>query len=166
MKQIKTILLATALCIGTISFTQAQSKVAHINTGELVASMPEAKAAQTQLETLNKTYKADMQAMITEFQNKAKQYDAEASTKTAEENAKRGQEIEAMRQNIQQFEGTASQDIQKKQADLFKPIQEKALKAINEVAKAQGFQYVLDKQALIVAEGKDLLADVKKQLGI
>jgi len=46
MKQFKTILLATALCIGTVSFTQAQSKVAHINTQELISAMPEMKAAQ------------------------------------------------------------------------------------------------------------------------
>jgi len=50
MKQLKTLLLATALCIGTLSFTQAQSKVAHINTQELIAAMPEMKAAQTELE--------------------------------------------------------------------------------------------------------------------
>ena len=54
MKQFKTLLLATALCIGTISFTQAQSKVAHINTQELIAAMPEAKTAQAELENFRK----------------------------------------------------------------------------------------------------------------
>lgn len=166
MKQLKTLLLATALCIGTVSFTQAQSKVAHINTQELVAAMPETKAAQAELETLSKTYQTDIQTMATEFQNKVKQYEAEASTKTDEENAKRGQEVQGMEQNIRQYQGTAQQDLQKKEAELFKPIQEKAIAAINKVAKAQGFQYVLDANALIVAEGKDLLVDVKKELGL
>ncbi len=166
MKQLKTLLLATALCIGTVSFTQAQSKVAHINTQELVAAMPEAKAAQAELETLSKTYQADFQEMATDYQAKEKQYIAEGETKTEEENAKRAQELGEFRKRIQDFEGTASQDMQKKRADLFKPIEEKALAAINKVAKAQGFQYVLDRASLIMAEGKDLLADVKKELGI
>jgi len=168
MKQFKTILLATALCIGTVSFTQAQSKVAHINTQELITAMPEMKAAQTQLETLGKTYQADIQTMATEFQNKVKQYDAEASTKTQEENTKRAQEVQTMEQNIRQFQGQAQQDIQKKELELLKPITEKAKTAILKVARAQGFQYVVDSAqgVMILADGKNLLDDVKKELGI
>lgn len=166
MKHLKTLLLATALCIGTISFTQAQSKVAHINTQELIAAMPEAKAAQSELETLGKTYQTDIQASITEYQNTVKQYEAEASTKTDEENQKRGLELQEKQQRIAQFRADAQKHIAEKEAELFKPIQEKAMNAINEVAKAQGYDYVLDRATLIVAEGKDILVDVKKKLGI
>ncbi|WP_034042932.1 OmpH family outer membrane protein [Wocania ichthyoenteri] len=168
MKQIKTILLATALCIGTVSFTQAQNKVAHINTQELISAMPEMKAAQTQLETLGKTYQTDIQNMATEFQTKVKQYDAEASTKTQEENTKRAQEVQTMEQNIRQFQGQAQQDLQAKELELLKPITEKAKTAILKVARAQGFEYVLDSAqgVMIMSDGKNLLDDVKKELGI
>lgn len=166
MKQLKTILLATALCIGTISFSQAQSKLAHINTQELIQAMPEMKKAQADLETLGKTYETDYQAMVTEYQNKAKQYETEEPTKTAEENARRAQELQSMAQNIQQFNADASKNLQAKRAELLKPIEEKAMKAINEVAKAKGFNYVMDRATLIVADGVDILADVKAQLGI
>ncbi|MCB4806773.1 OmpH family outer membrane protein [Tamlana sp. 62-3] len=166
MKHLKTILLATALCIGTISFTQAQSKVAHINTQELIAAMPEAKAAQSELETLGKTYQTDIQASITEYQNTVKQYEAEASTKTDEENQKRGLELQEKQQRIAQFRADAQKHIAEKEAELFKPIQEKAMNAINEVAKSLGYDYVLDRATLIVAEGKDISTDVKKKLGI
>ena len=40
--------------------------------------------------------------------------------------------------------------------------------AIKKVAKAKGFQYVLDSttgSGVLVADGTDLLADVKKELG-
>ena len=60
MKQFKTLLLATALCIVTVSFTQAQSKVAHINTQDLITAMPAMKTAQSQLETLSKTYQTEI----------------------------------------------------------------------------------------------------------
>lgn len=168
MKQFKTLLLATALCIGTVSFTQAQSKVAHINTQELISAMPEMKTAQTQLETLSKTYQTDIQTMATEFQNKVKQYDAEAATKTQEENTKRAQEVQTMEQNIRQFQGQAQQDLQAKELELLKPITEKAKTAILKVARAQGFDYVLDaaQGVVIMSDGKNLLDDVKKELGI
>jgi outer membrane protein len=168
MKQFKTLLLATALCIGAVSFTQAQSKVAHINTQELITAMPEMKTAQADLETLSKTYQTDIQAMATEFQNLIKQYDAEASTKTDEENAKRGQEVQERQQRIQQFQSEAQQHLQKKELELLQPITEKAKAAILKVAKAQGFDYVLDSAqgVMIMSEGKNLLDDVKKELGI
>lgn len=168
MKQLKTLLLATALCIGTVSFSQAQSKIAHINTQDLITAMPEYKAAQTQLETLTKSYQAEIQGMATEFQNKVKQYEAEAPTKTDEENAKRGQEIQGMQENIRQYQGQAQQDMQTKEMDLLKPITEKAKTAILKVSRAQGFDYVLDSSqgVAILTDGKNLLDDVKKELGI
>jgi outer membrane protein len=168
MKHLKTILLATAVCIGSISFSQAQNKVAHINTQELIQAMPEMKAAQKELQALQKTYETDYQASVTEFQNKVKQYEAEAATKTDEENAKRGQEVQGMQQNIQQFQADAAQNIRKKELDLLQPITEKAKAAILKVGRAQGFDYVLDSSqgVTILADGKNLLDDVKKELGI
>ena len=168
MKQLKTLLLATALCIGTVSFSQAQSKIAHINTQDLITAMPEYKAAQTQLETLTKSYQAEIQGMATEFQNKVKQYEAEAPTKTDEENSKRGQEIQGMQDNIRQYQSQAQQDMQTKEMDLLKPITEKAKTAILKVSRGQGFDYVLDSSqgVAILTDGKNLLDDVKKELGI
>lgn len=168
MKQLKTILLATALCLGTISFTQAQNKVAHINTTELIQAMPEMKAAQSELETLGKTYQTDIQASITEYQTTVKQYEAEAATKTDEENQKRGLELQEKQQRIQQFQADAQKDLQKKEIDLLGPITEKAKAAILKVARAQSFEYVIDaaQSVVIMSDGKNLLDDVKKELGI
>jgi len=169
MKQFKTLLFAAALFIGATSFTNAQSKVAHINTQDLIQAMPEMAAAQAEMEKLGKTYEADIQAMATEYQNKMKQYEAEASTKTDEENQKRLVEVQTMQQNIQQYQGTAQQQMQQKELDLLKPITEKAKTAILKVARAQGFEYVFDSTqggGVIMADGKNLLDDVKKELGI
>jgi len=168
MKQLKTLLFIAILFIGTMSFTHAQSKVAHINTQELITAMPEMKAAQAQLEKLGKTYETEIQGMSTELQNKMKQYDAEASTKTDEENQKRLVEVQGMEQNIRQYQSQAQQDMQDKNLELLKPITEKAKTAILKVARAQGFDYVLDSTqggGVIMADGKNLLDDVKKELG-
>ena len=168
MKQFKTLLLATALFIGATSFMQAQTQVAHINTQELIQAMPAMKAAQAEMDKLGKTYEADIKAMVTEYQNKMKLYESEASTKTDEENQKRLVEVNTMQQNIQQYQAQAQQEIQKKELDLLKPITEQAKAAILKVARAQGFQYVLDSTqggGVIMADGKDLLNDVKKELG-
>ena len=168
MKHLKTLVLATVFLMGSTSIMNAQSKVAHINTQDLVAAMPDTKAAQAEIEKLSKTYEADIQTMVTEYQNKLKQYDAEAATQTQEENQKRGVEVQGMEQSIRQYQGQAQQDLQKKEFDLLKPITDKAKAAIQKVARAKGFQYVLDStqgQGVILADGTDLMADVKKELG-
>lgn len=168
MKHLKNLLLAATLIIAFSFTAQAQSKVAHINTQELVESMPDMKSAKSELEKLAKTYETDIQAMATELQNKITQYDAESSTKTDEENGKRLQEVQSMEQSIRQYQAQAQQDLQKKELDLLRPITEKAKNAILKVGNTQGFDYVLDSsqgQGVIMANGKDLLADVKAELG-
>lgn len=168
MKHLKALLFAAVLCLGVSGFTNAQSKVAHINAQELVAAMPDMKTAQAEMDKLAKTYEADFQNMAKEFETKRKQYAAEAETKTEEENTKRVQEVQAMQQNIAQYQQQAQQELQKKELDLLKPITEKARVAIQKVARAQGFKYVLDASqgaGVILADGKDLMGDVKKELG-
>jgi len=166
MKHLKTLLFATALFIGATSFTTAQSKIAHIDTEQLIKAMPEYTAAKAEIEELGKTYEAQIQSSIKELENKIKQYNAEAEAQTQEENQKRMQEVETMKQGLAQYQQNAQQDIQKKEFDKLKPISEKAEAAVKKVAKAQGILYVLEAKSLIMADGKDLLADVKKELGI
>ncbi len=168
MKKIKLFITALVLFMGATSFMSAQ-EVAHINSQELIAAMPEMKAAQSQLQKVQKTYDTEIKNMMKEFEAKYKQYEAESTGKSDEENAKRAQEIQTMQNNIGAYRDQAVKDLQKKEADLLQPILDKAKAAIQKVARAQGFKYVLDSgqgSGVIMAEGKDLLNDVKKDLGI
>ena len=167
MKQLKTLVTIVVL-FGALSFTNAQSKIAHINVQKLLSEMPEMKAAQAELKKLEDTYKTDLQSSFQEFQNKAKLYESEAPSKTQAENEKRALELQNFEKNLGEAQQTASQELQKKQAELYQPILKKANDAVQKVAKSQGFQYVLDASpgaGVILAEGKDLLAEVKKELG-
>ena len=70
MKKIKISLIILLFALSFSTF--AQSKVAHINTTELVASMPEMNDAKAELEKLAKTYETDIQTMAAELQSKVK----------------------------------------------------------------------------------------------
>jgi outer membrane protein len=168
MKHLKKIAVAVMLFVAASSFVNAQSKVAHIDVQKLLADMPEMKAAESELKKLSETYQADIQASMTELQNKYRQYEGEAANKSKEENDKRAVELQGYQKSIGEAQQAAQQEIQKKQAELFGPISDTAKTAIEKVAAAQGFDYVIDAQAgggLIVAKGKDLLAEVKQELG-
>ena len=48
---------------------------------------------------------------------------------------------------------------------MVKPLMDKMKASIAKVGKAKGYQYVLNLADLLLADGPDLTADVKKDLG-
>lgn len=169
MKQMRTLLAIAVLFLGASSFVNAQSKVAHINTQQLISAMPAMKAAKVEFDKLQESLGADIQASVTEYRNKVTQYSNEAASKTPAENEARKKELAELEGRIREAEVAAQKTAEQKYVDLTKPIQEQALAAIQKVAKAQGFDYVIDATqggGLLFAEGKDLIDDVKKELGI
>ncbi|AWX45199.1 Chaperone protein Skp [Flagellimonas maritima] len=168
MKNVKKIAVALVLFVAATGFVNAQNKIAHINVQQLLSEMPEMKSAQAELKKLQETYKADIESSMTELKNKYTQYSNEATSKSEEENQKRAVELQGFEKNIQEAEQAAVQEMQKKQQELFAPISDRAKQAIEKVAAAQGFQYVVDASpglSLIVAKGTDLLPAVKQELG-
>jgi len=168
MKNLKSLLLATLMIALPMTATFAQSKIAHIDTQKLISEMPEVIAAQKQLQALEETYTKEIQNTIKEFTAKAQAYDAEAKNQSDVVNQARQTEIQSMQQNIQKYRETAAEDLQKKQTEMMRPLYDKAIAAIQKVATAQGFEYVLDASAgggVLVSKGKDLSAEVKVELG-
>ena len=143
----------------------AQAKVAHVDVNEIMSKMPAMLDAQKQLEKLSTTYDADYKKMAEEFQAKLKKYDAESATVTEAINAERQKEVQDMQKRIQDFGQNAQKELQTKQEEITKPIYEKVRVSIQKVGKAKGFQYVLDGATLLLADGPNLTADVKKDLG-
>ena len=167
MKIFRKLTAAFLLLFVTMTAT-AQSKIAHIDSQTLISEMPEVKEAQAQLEKLQKTYATEIDASMKEYQTKLQTYSADAQNQTQVTNDARQKELAGMEQNIQQYQQTASQDIQKKQADLLRPLIEKARAAIQKVARAQGFEYVIDGTqggSLILSDGfDDKFSDFLKSL--
>ena len=170
MRTFKTFFIAMVLSMGTMALTQAQtSKTAHIASQELIEMMPAYKSAMTDLEQLQNTYKASIDDMMKEMQSLAEKYDAEAPTKTDEENQNRAMELQQSKSKVVEFQQNAYKQLQQKEQELMKPIFEQARASIQKVARAKGFDYVLDSTpgtGVILAEGYDLMPDVKKELGI
>lgn len=164
MKQIKTLLIAAIVLLGTNQIS-AQTKTAHVDVNEVMAKMPAMLDAQKQLEKLSTTYDTDYKKMVEEYQAKLKKYEAEAATVTEAINGERSKEVQDMQKRIVDFRDNAQKELQQKESDIVKPLMEKVRASIQKVGKAKGFQYVLDGSSLLLADGTNLTADVKKDLG-
>lgn len=165
MKQLKTLLIAAVLFLGASQVAQAQSKTAHVNVSEIMAKMPAMLDAQKQLEKLSATYDTEYKTMVEEYQAKIKKYDADAKTVGDKVNEDRSKEVQEMQKRIVDYRDNAQKELQQKEQDITKPIYEKIKASIQKVGKAKGFQYVLNSEGLLLADGPEITADVKKDLG-
>ena len=167
MKQLRTLFIAIVMFFGA-QVASAQTKVGHIDVSALMTTMPAMKAAEAQLNKLREGYDTEYKKLVTEYQTKAAQYQKEAETAGDVLNQTRSQEMQDMGTRIQKYQDDASKSLQDKSVELQKPLMEKAQAAIQKVARAKGIQYVLDStvgSGVLLADGIDLLADVKKELG-
>jgi outer membrane protein len=167
MKQLRNLFIAIVMFFGAQEVS-AQTKVGHVDVSALMTTMPAMKAAEAQLTKLREGYDTEYKKLVAEYQTKAAQYQKEADTAGDVLNQTRSQEMQDMGTRIQKYQDDASKSLQDKQIELQKPLTEKALAAIQKVARAKGVQYVLDStlgSGVLLADGMDLLADVKKELG-
>ncbi len=166
MKQFKTLLIAAVALFGAQTIN-AQAKTAHVDVNELTSKMPGIIEAQNQLKKVEATYSADYKTMVEEYQAKAKKYEDEAATVSDAVNQTRQGEMQDMGKRIGEFQENAQKELQKKEGDLMKPLIDKVRASIQKVGKAKGYQYVLNGSdgSLLLADGPDLTADVKKDLG-
>ncbi|RKS95234.1 periplasmic chaperone for outer membrane proteins Skp [Flavobacterium limicola] len=165
MKQIKTLLIAAIFILGANQTMNAQAKTAHVDVSEIMTKMPAMLDAQKQLDKLSTTYDGEYKKMVEEYQGKLKKYEAEAATVTEAVNGDRSKEVQDMQKRIVDYRDDAQKQLQQKESDIVKPLMEKVRASIQKVGKAKGFQYVLDGSTLLLADGPNLTADVKKDLG-
>jgi outer membrane protein len=162
---LKSLLIATVLFFGASQVAQAQAKIAHVDISEIMGKMPAMLEAQKQLEKLSTTYDADYKTMVDEFQARVKKYDTEQSTVSDKINEERAKEVQDMQKRIVDFRDNAQKELQKKEQDLTKPLYDKIRASIQKVGKAKGYQYVVNSDQLLLADGPNITVDVKKDLG-
>ncbi|MCK4346718.1 MAG: OmpH family outer membrane protein, partial [Bacteroidales bacterium] len=170
MKKYMKIVLVTALLLAGANVFAQNYKFGHINTNELFALMPERDSAQQILQNFAKELEDQLETMRVELNNKYNDYVNEQENLTDLIKQTKEQEINDLDQRIRGFETTAQQELQRKEAELFQPIYEKANNAIQEVAKENKFTYVFDlaSRSLIYfsEDSENILPLVKKKLGI
>lgn len=146
----------------------AQQRVAYVNTQEIMATLPDVKAAETKLQDLAKKYDADIKTMQTELQTKADSFNKEKDTLPEAIKTRKMQELEDINTRIQQSYQAMQEDMQNQQQQALAPIQQKVQAAIQRVGDANGVTYILEQGNLLYVskDAVDLTSKVKDALGI
>lgn len=145
----------------------AQTKIAHINTSELLSVMPETKKAQEKLQRVQDSLNEVYSELITELREKDSVFNADSAKWTPTKREVKKGELTDLYTKVQGYQNEAQQYLQQKEQEVYAPVQKIALEAIQAVAKANGYAYVFTREALIVVPASDdLLPLVKKYLKI
>ena len=167
MNKIK-LFLAAAIVLATAGSASAQ-KTGYIRVDEVVSLMPETSKVQSVLESYQKdSLQPRFNYTLSEFQRKDSIVNGKDSLKTpAAARAKMREEMQQDMYELQNWQQISQQLIQQKENQLLEPIYAKAITAIQQVAKDNGYAYVYTKDALLVAPpADDLLPLVAKKLNL
>ena len=160
------VLFAAVMMFVTVGVANAQ-KVASMDYEAVLAVMPETKKMTTELEAFSKTKGEELGKQADAFQKEVQQYQQVDGPKMTEaQRTAKEAELQKKQQNLQQIQATAQNDLAQRRDAAVKPIIEKLNKAVEKVAKASGYEFIIDSGALIYKGGPDATAAVKKELGL
>ena len=161
--------LAAVLFISTGTQAQSKLKLGHIDFATLYSMMPGLDSVKVVFEDYNKGIQEQYAAMQTELENKFMDYQSKLGTMSQIIQQTKEAEINDLRDRMTEFEQTASQDLQNKEMELTSPIIEKARKAVEDVAKENGYTYVFNSTEgllLYATPSDDIMDMVKAKLKI
>ncbi len=153
-------------------FSQAQ-KYAVIDTRYILDRMPEYKEAQQALDRMAAVWQMQIDSMQFSLDKMYRDFEAEQVMLTPDLKKRREDQLFAKEKELRDlqrrrfgFEG----DLFRKRQELVKPVQDKVYNAVQKMASARGYDFVLDKSegiTIIFADPKlDKSEDVLRELGI
>jgi outer membrane protein len=151
---------------------QAQ-RYAIVDTKYILDKMPDYKEAQSKLDQFSEQWQKEIDVKQAALDKMYKDYEAEQVMLSEDLRKKREDEIFVREKEVRDlqrkrfgFEG----DLFKKRQELVKPIQDKVYTAIQKIAVARMYDFILDKSegiTVIFADPKlDKSEDVLKELGV
>lgn len=166
-------IFVAAVSILLLSLAATAQKYAIIDTRYILDKMPDYKEAQKQLDEIAAGWQKDIDGKQADLDKMYKDFEAEQVMLTEELKKKREDQLfnkEKELRDLQRkrfgFEG----DLFKKRQELIKPIQDKVYNAVQKMAVARGYDFVLDKSegiTIIFADPKlDKSEDILKDLGV
>jgi outer membrane protein len=169
-------LIRLLFLLGMFSAVSAKAQrlsLAFVDSDYILSRMPEYQSAQQQLNESAVQWEKEALDMETALLQMQRDYSAEEILLTGEQRKERKSSIEQQEKKLISFreekfgmEGA----LFKKRAQLVKPIQDKMFDAVQNVAKAQGLDYIFDKasgvQMLYANPRHDKTFEVMEELGI
>jgi len=171
--QFNKVFFVLAISILTAFSSNAQTKYAVINTKYILDKIPEYKEADKKLKALGDQWQLEIDQKQMTLDKMYKNYEAEQFMLSDDLKKKREDELfvkEKELRDLQKKRFGYEGDLFKERQKMVKPIQDKVYNAVQKLATARGYDFILDKSegiTIIFADPKlDKSDDILKELGI
>ena len=144
-------------------------KFGHINSADLVQLMPETKRADASLQAYVKNLEGKLGGLQNDYRKKITEFQSQERTMIDAIKETKIKAIQDLEMQMQQSQAEGQEKIARKREELYKPILKKAEKAIKDVGKENGYDYIFDTNAgatVYEKEAHDVMPLVKKKLGL
>lgn len=147
-------------CASIASYAQTQpqqpvvQKIGYADWDYIFAQLPEFKQIDAELKTFGTQLENQLKSKYQDYETKLKAYQGMPATTPDAIKADKERELGGLQESIQKFQQDAQTSLQTKQNTLMTPIYSKVGKAIEEVAKENGYAFILSPQ---IASGGDIL---------
>ncbi len=166
MKQLYSVLILTTLFFGTNTIFAQTFKIGYVDADSVLRSFPEAQKKQEELQEYSEKLQKALVEKRETFQKKYDDYVQNANGLPDVVRADKEKELQALSQSIQEFEQEAQNDLSQKESLLMQPVLQKIKEGIDNVAKENGYTYIVPKNVLLYGEEKyDMTTLVIKKLG-
>lgn len=167
---LKILFVCIVVAMPSLSFAQKVYKFGHVNSQEILATIPDRDSAQTKLQAFAQDLENTLDGMQVEFNKKYQDFITAEPTMNDLVKKTKQEELTQMQQRIQQFQQNAQDEYKNKNDELMQPIIQKIQKAINDVGKENGFLYIFDVSSgavpYVSADSQDITPIVKTKLNI
>ncbi|MDY8137770.1 OmpH family outer membrane protein [Aquimarina sp. 2201CG5-10] len=147
----------------------AQTKTGTVDSELILSKLPELTKVQEDLKAYNAKLESELKVKIDDYQAKVKDYQEKVASMTEPMKKTKQEEIIALENDIAKFRQNGAQLVQIEQNRLLQPLYQKIGKALEEVAKAEGYAQVftISNSGLAYIDPKfDLTKTVMTKLGI
>ena len=154
---------------GMLTLVSSAQKFGHINSQELLSLMPERDKVISELQDYAKGLENQLMSMNTELQASFEEYKSNESSYDDLTKQDKQAAMQNLQERINTFQQSAQASLQEKEIELLRPVEEKAINAIDAVAEKGKYTYILDSSSGLILYSKDsenILDKVKKELGI
>lgn len=159
--------------LAAVGPADAQQKIGYVDSEYILRLTPEYVTVQQQLDRKADEWNDELEEMGREIEDKFRDYQARELLYTSEERQSRRNEIMQEETRLEQqrvrYFGPDG-EIFSQQEQMMRPIQERIITAIEEVATQEGFDYIFDKSGdflFLYAENRwDVSDRVLEELGI
>ncbi|ACS86746.1 molecular chaperone Skp [Musicola paradisiaca] len=153
------------LALAAAASVQAADKIAIVNVSSVFQQMPQRETVAKQLDNEFKGRASEVQSMERELQDRVQKYQRDASTMKASERSKVEKDLSVLRDQLNTKGQALEQDSRRRQMEERNKILSRIQDAVKSVATKQGYDVVIDANAVAYADNaKDITADVLKQV--